>query len=191
MYPNTILGRVVAVVAAIVGICLIAVLVTAVSNLLKMDADEDMAMNFLRRGPLRTSRFRIAARVVHAFMRYTVARMRAARAASGGARGLSLRAVEGSEGAPPPPPRDTLVVPHSAVRPLAFALDAWRAHLYSWSMSKRKADTTEVIAANCDTIMAQMTQMNEAVKALQADVAVALKLAAAGQQAAAVVQKTE
>jgi hypothetical protein len=49
-----------------------------------LETEEEMAMRFLRRGPMRLSRLRLASRVVNQFMHYAVARLRAGRKATEG-----------------------------------------------------------------------------------------------------------
>lgn len=156
MYPGTILGRAVSVVAALMGLVVIAMLVNAVNSLLKMDAEEEMAMRFLRRGPMRLSRLRLASRVVNQFMHYAVARLRAGRKATEGgavAGGVAATAGGAAQARHWLTAGSADAVPHTVLRALFFALEAWRAHLYSWRMQKRKADTVEVVAANCAHIM--------------------------------------
>ncbi len=152
MYPATALGRTVSVLAAVMGICVIALLVSAVSNMVRMDADEESTMSFLAKRSSEKVLRRLAAQVVHRFLAFARAR--------GGARARG-----------PPPHRALARAPHGAVSSLVAALAAWRKYKRVINLENRKADTTAVVNGKASLILAALGELRGAVEGLKRELA--------------------
>ena len=158
MYPATALGRTVSVCSAVMGICVIALLVNAVSNLVKMDADEENTMAFLSRRFSEREQRRLAAQLVVRFCAFARARRARERAAATAA-------------APGHAAAAARRVPHRVLRPFISALTAWRAYKRVINLEHRKADTTAVVAEKCGIILSALDDLQGAVAGLRKEVA--------------------
>ena len=165
MYPGTVLGRVVSVASAVMGICMVAILVNAVGNLVKMDADEENAMAFLSKGSSFREKRRLAANLIRRFLKFASARKAKEREAHARA-GAEPAAAQGAA-----PAHAHVRVPHSATAPLIAALHAWRSYKHALNLEERKADTTAVVDDKCTTMLTLLTELKMAVEGLKAEVA--------------------
>ena len=123
--PVTHLGRFVATVAAVLGVCVIALLVNAVAGYSKLDEAEDRACSLLELSERNADKQRCAARLQRDFVRFCAGKWLLARAERAGRAHL----VE-------------LAAHHLRYsRPLFRSLAAWRAHKLTWLEARRRKDT--------------------------------------------------
>jgi hypothetical protein len=171
IFPYTHFGRCVAILCALVGICVIAMLVNAVTSFLKLDVREKFATDMIQSDALRAQRRALAAAVVARFLRF------AARALRGSARHLHVKRLAAARFEwPPGAGREVAAgwVPwrflSGAARaqlagfplnevgrglraPLARALEDWRGHQAEWARSAWKRDTLEVVDERLQVLM--------------------------------------
>lgn len=126
--PVTHLGRFVAVLSAVSGICVIALLVNAVANYSRLDEAEDRACALLELWGRNSDKQRSAARLQRDFLRFCVGKLRLAREARAG-RG-----------------RPASTAHHLRYsRPLIRSLAAFREHKLTWMEARRRKDTVFAI----------------------------------------------
>ena len=151
--PVTNLGRFVAFLTALLGICVIALLVNAVNNYSKLDMAEDRVTELLELADRNVEKKAKAERLRRAFVLFWVgARARSALGApggGGGGSGGSSRAIaasaEGSAGASAVERLGGAAHARRYSRPLSLALAAWKRHMKLWDMARRRKDTLYLI----------------------------------------------
>ena len=176
MYPFTHLGRCVAICCAIMGICLIALVVNAVQQFVRLDVQESLATTMLQAAALAARRKALAAAVVQRFLRF------AARQLRGSPRRLYIKRMAAatflwprtgaecaagwlpwrklSDGAR----KRLLALPLNSVgrelrAPLAAAIEAWRRLRVEAAVVARKRDALEVLEDKVAALQRTLTDL--------------------------------
>ena len=161
LYPFTQLGRAVAVTAAMVGICIIAMLVNAVTAATRFNADESRARVLLSQQGLKKLRKELAARVVGAAVLFALSRARRVSQSP-------LARTAAPAGAAPRSPGWTLTGAPSrrSVVLLARALGAWAPLSGQWRDNMRCKDTAEEVKGEVEQLRASVQELHEKLDAL-------------------------
>lgn len=157
LYPLTNLGRLISVIAAIIGIVVIALLVNAVSASTKFNADESRALGQLEKKQLTMKRQKVAARVVGAAMLYARDRRR-----SSTEQGTSNPLAKARGGAKKVA-RAKVLGPASAARTtkLARALGAWSTLYEMWIDNARCKDSADEVKQDVGEVRAALAALSE------------------------------
>lgn len=176
MYPYTHLGRCVAICCAIMGICLIALVVNAVQQFVRLDVQESLATSMLQAAALAARRKALAAAVVQRFLRFAAHQLR------GSPRQLYIKRMAaakflwprtGTECAAGWLPwrklsggarKRLLALPLSSVgrelrAPLAAAIEAWRRLRAEAAVVGRKRDALEVLEDKVGALQRTLTDL--------------------------------
>lgn len=149
LVPATPLGRLIAIIAALSGICLIALLVNAVSSYSQLDEEEDRACELLELAERNSAKVKAAEALRRDFVRMWVGKHLLARgekasssdssSSSGTEKSLSSKVAR-------------IAAPITAahhrvrhIRPFIKSLAAWKEHKHTWLEAKRRQDTLHAI----------------------------------------------
>lgn len=162
LYPLTHLGRLVSVVAAIIGIIVIALLVNAVSASTKFNADEARALGQLEKKQLTMRRQKTAARVVGAALLYARDRRRSS-PEQGTVNPLATGRGAGRKGAA----RVKALGPASAActTKLARAIGAWSSVQEMWVDNGRCKDSADEVKQDVGEVRAALAALAEKMEA--------------------------
>ena len=135
LWPSSHLGRFVAIIAAILGICVVALLVNAVAGYSKLDEAEDRACELLELAERNASKKVCAEGLRRDAVRHWVGKWRRVWEQEKGGGPGAARAPALSDSA------------HHArfILPLIRSLARWKNHLRSWSEARRRKDTVFAI----------------------------------------------
>jgi len=164
LYPVTHAGRVVCITIAVIGICVIALLVNGVSTLTKFNADEERARSQLATRTLRTARVRHAGLLIKAALLFRRDRQRGGGAAGAGAAagapaGAAVAPAGGGAARLAPPSR-------AAMARLNRALYVWNAHEAEWFDTFRAGDAADEVKADVDAMKDSLKALHSKIDAL-------------------------
>ena len=169
LYPVTHFGRFIAIIAAVLGIALIALVVTAVANLAKFNADENRGRNLIDRRVLAAGRRDLAGRVVGQALLFRRDRLRNAKImGSTASASVSIYVSPSTEansgkkrnasdfGRPTP----------AAVARLSAALIEWHKKGDDWLNTQRPKDSTDEVKKDIDELKNSMLNLHAKLDAL-------------------------
>ena len=168
LFPWTHLGRLIGAASALLGLCVIALLVSAVDVWVKLDVEEKRATEMLAGADARVARRKLAGAVVRDFLRFAARSLRGSpRLAL--IRGLARATFPWNGGmakagwvqwkALPPAAKATLSaaamnpISKDAVQPLFASLRKWQAHQKQAALRARRAKVVDVIRDDIADVM--------------------------------------
>ena len=154
LYPVTHMGRFITVVSAVLGIVLIALVVTAVANLARFNADEERGRILLERRSLAADRRHLAGRVVAECLLFRRDRVRAAEKISPTIASDSIL-VSPRDSAELTAKRKVVVFgppTPASVRRFAAVIQAWHIHGDDWLKSHRSKSVSDEVKKDIDEL---------------------------------------
>ena len=168
LYPVTHFGRFIAIIAAVLGIALIALVVTAVANLAKFNADENRGRNLIDRRVLAAGRRDLAGRVVGQALLFRRDRLRNAEIMGSKSSASVSVYVSPSTEAKSGKTQKTDFGPPSlaAVARLSAVLIEWHKKGDDWLNTQRPKDASDEVKNDIDELKNSMLNLHAKLDAL-------------------------
>ena len=165
LYPVTNLGRFISVFAAVLGIVLVALVVTAVANLARFNADEERGRILLVRRSLAIQRRQLAARLVGISFLFHRNRLQAGekRLGSSSVASVAIQVNPADAKTACKPKKVGPVGPPSPffVRRLATILKKWRNHQENWINSWRHKSINDEVKGDVDELKDSIKELHQ------------------------------
>jgi len=168
LYPVTHFGRFIAIIAAVLGIALIALVVTAVANLAKFNADENRGRNLIDRRVLAAGRRDLAGRVVGHALLFRRDRLRnAEKMGSKSSASVSVYVSPSTEAKSGKTQKTDFGPPSlAAVARLSAVLIEWHKKGDDWLNTQRPKDASDEVKNDIDELKNSMLNLHAKLDAL-------------------------